>query len=247
MTMAYDTKQRCDTLGFGTRTGARAKIRTGPEMDFVEDGRVVKDPATGEFKPRPLRERYWIMDGVFPSALVKAMGKIFAFTKPDESSLSDFIDPKIDGQLNRSMLYLAEAHDRADADLGLDPKDGRIRVYWPQLQDDPAFKIVDARMRQHAKVSGGTFVYPNPLTNYGRGMTVHPLGGCVMGENRSSGAVDHRGRVYDPTDPNDLNAVHEGLYVSDGSIIPDSLGVNPFLTISALSERIAEFIVKGRT
>jgi cholesterol oxidase len=244
MTMAYATDQRCDTLGFGTRGGARAEIKTGPEMDYVEDGRVMKDPSTGEWKPRPLRERFWIMNGVFPSALVGALGKLFAFKKLDEEALSDLVDPKIDGPFNRSMLYLGDAHDNADAELALDPKDGRVRVYWPQFKDDPAFKILDARMREHTKANGGTFVYPTPLNELGRGITVHPIGGCVMGETRNSGAVDHAGRVYDPTDPTDLNAVHPGLYVSDGSIVPDSIGVNPYFTIAALAERIAEMIVK---
>jgi cholesterol oxidase len=39
--------------------------------------------------------------------------------------------------------------------------------------------------------------------------------------------------------------VHAGLYVADGSLVRTALGVNPFLTISALSERIAENIIAG--
>jgi cholesterol oxidase len=245
MAMSYGGSQRTDTLGFGTRTGDRAKIKTGPEMDYVEDGRVIKDPVTGEWKPRPLRERYWIMDGVFPSALVRAMGKLFTFRKLDEAAIADFANPKVDGQLNKSMLYLGDAHDNADAELELDKK-GRVKVSWPGFKNDPAFKILDKRMRELSAANEGSYLYPNPLTEFGRGMTVHPLGGCVLGETRETGAVDHRGRVYDSSRP-DRAAVHEGLYVSDGSLLPDSLGINPFLTISALSERIADFITGKRT
>jgi cholesterol oxidase len=51
------------------------------------------------------------------------------------------------------------------------------------------------------------------------------------------GVVDHKCRVFDgdPATPGD--AVHSGLYVCDGSIVPRSLGIHPLLTITALAER----------
>jgi len=40
-----------------------------------------------------------------------------------------------------------------------------------------------------------------------------------------------------------LNA-QENLYVIDGSLIPASIGVNPFVTITALAEYCMEQIIK---
>lgn len=68
--------------------------------------------------------------------------------------------------------------------------------------------------------------------------TVHPLGGCVMGDDPASSVVDHLGRVW----ANDDGDVYEGLYVLDGSIVPTSLGVNPLLTITALAERAMDHL-----
>jgi len=41
--------------------------------------------------------------------------------------------------------------------------------------------------------------------------------------------------------------VHDypGLFVSDGSVIPTSIGFHPVMTIAAISERIAENIVQS--
>ena len=66
-------------------------------------------------------------------------------------------------------------------------------------------------------------------------ITAHPLGGCPMGEDYLHGAVDEFGRVFAQD-----GSVHDGLFVADGALMPSAPGVNPFLTISALSERIAE-------
>jgi choline dehydrogenase-like flavoprotein len=61
----------------------------------------------------------------------------------------------------------------------------------------------------------------------------HPIGGCRMADRADLGVVDDTGAVYG----------YEGLFCIDGSIVPTSLGVNPSLTISALSERCAERLV----
>ena len=67
-------------------------------------------------------------------------------------------------------------------------------------------------------------------------VTVHPLGGCVMGEQVKTGVVNEFGAVFDAAEPTP-HSVHDGLYVLDGAIIPTALATNPALTISALTLR----------
>ena len=49
-----------------------------------------------------------------------------------------------------------------------------------------------------------------------------------MGRTPGEGVCDNKGRVFG----------YENLYVADGSIVPANLGVNPSLTITALSEYV---------
>ncbi|MCE2692398.1 MAG: GMC oxidoreductase, partial [Rubrivivax sp.] len=79
------------------------------------------------------------------------------------------------------------------------------------------------------------------LTEQPRGpvLTVHPLGGCPMGESAREGVVDACGRVFDGRDAQGLQVL-PGLAVLDGAIIPESLGANPSLTIAALALRGAQ-------
>ena len=74
---------------------------------------------------------------------------------------------------------------------------------------------------------------PLAATNMGiKPASAHPLGGCGMGEDATRGVVNHKCQVFAQGD-----RVHSGLYVCDGSVIPRSIGVNPLLTITALTER----------
>ena len=67
-------------------------------------------------------------------------------------------------------------------------------------------------------------------------LTVHPLGGCSMGNNVREGVTDHCGRVFNAASRSPTDC-YEGLVVLDGSFVPSSLGINPALTIAVLSLR----------
>ena len=75
-------------------------------------------------------------------------------------------------------------------------------------------------------------------TLFGIPTTAHLLGGAVMGRNAAEGVIDSGNRVFG----------YENLYVCDGSMISANPGVNPSLTIAALTERAMSGIApKERT
>jgi cholesterol oxidase len=57
-------------------------------------------------------------------------------------------------------------------------------------------------------------------------MTAHCLGGAAMGRTRAEGVCDGRNRVFG----------YRNMYICDASMIGANLGVNPSLTIAALTE-----------
>jgi cholesterol oxidase len=99
----------------------------------------------------------------------------------------------------------------------------------------PYFDRVRVRMRSLAEELGADF-RDNPLWWFSKAITVHPLGGCPMGETAAGGVVDPWGRAFGVA----------GLHVADGSVMPGPVGPNPSLTIAALAERFADAIVERR-
>jgi choline dehydrogenase-like flavoprotein len=92
-------------------------------------------------------------------------------------------------------------------------------------------ELADKAMRQVAERHGlARFM---KLTETRGVYCAHPLGGCRMADDKDHGVVDHRCEVFD----------NEGLFCIDSSAIPTSLGVNPSLTIAAVSERAAEHLI----
>jgi len=72
-------------------------------------------------------------------------------------------------------------------------------------------------------------------------IVTHPLGGCRIGPTMGEGVVNEFGQVYDGSKKtSDPLAIHSGLFIVDGSVIPGALAANPTLTISAQAIKTVE-------
>jgi cholesterol oxidase len=86
--------------------------------------------------------------------------------------------------------------------------------------------------RKAAQLIGGTPMSMVTEILFDTPATAHVLGGCVMAPSPAEGVVDHHNRLFG----------YKNMYLCDGSVIAANLGVNPSLTICALTERAMSFI-----
>jgi cholesterol oxidase len=132
--------------------------------------------------------------------------------------------------------YLGMGTDAGDGTFGLD-RAGRLALDWRPAASMEMFGEMETAMRRISTSLGGRYLrnvfWRPPLR---RLLTAHPLGGCAMADRADAGVVDHRGQVWG----------HDGLFVVDGSTIPGPLAVNPSLTIAAVAERAAQWMLAGR-
>ncbi|RJQ83406.1 GMC family oxidoreductase [Pseudonocardiaceae bacterium YIM PH 21723] len=121
-------------------------------------------------------------------------------------------------------LYLAITKNPERGHFTFDAAADKARLHWTaeqaQASVDQAKQVFDRINRANGTIYrhdlfGGNRAFENRFT-------YHPLGGLVLGK-----ATDDYGRVRG----------YRNLYVTDGSLIPGSTGVNPFVTITALAER----------
>lgn len=149
------------------------------------------------------------------------------------------------GAVDHTQTYLIMSHDKGDGVMSLTPQN-QVQINWPGYGKESIFEKANDTLKKCSWALGAAYL-KNPVwdkdLNYEL-VSVHPLGGCIMGDDSSSGVVNHKGQVFNPAAGKD--AVHEGLYITDGSVIPTSLGTNPLFTISAVSERNMELLAAER-
>ena len=247
--------------GFSTNGGSIGFNYNGEDEIIPRGVKINKIRKTGkcpgpcvttviDMRNRPgkeVKESYILEDGTPPSAMGKFWFKSLLGFESVHSGESACKNDKM-GRFRRRLsgksfdnsltfLVTSSPNDSGQVQLG---KDGRVWIDYPEAGESGNFPTIKEHMRKGGESLKGTFI-PNPMWNSLvnkmtglKGMiTVHPLGGCPMGETGVEGVVNHAGQVF----MGDCDELHNGLYVVDGAIIPRSLGANPSLVIAMVAER----------
>ena len=189
-----------------------------------------------------LEDGLTIQEGVMPSALAPMLPMLFVPGGRLLGALESLVKGVYKGPFAHLQTFFAVSHDSARGRLRL--VEDRLALNWPGVGEEECFPRLDAALASTVGAVGGSYI-KNPLAKTSVGAkpaTAHPLGGAAMGADCGAGVVNHKGQVFDPS--HGKAAVHRGLYVLDGSIIPRSLGVNPLLTITALAERAMQLYAR---
>jgi cholesterol oxidase len=187
----------------------------------------------------------WFVEAALPPGpgrfleYLRLLGRYIANSlgfSPRRSRISDEIGRVLRGGRTVHFLpFLGMGTDAADGRMYLD--DGELELAWSHTQSRAMFRQMEASMRKLAEAAGGTWS-PSLLWRWPtrKLLTAHPLGGCVIGDAPATSVVNHACEVWN----------YPGLYVTDGAAIPSALAVNPSLTIAAVAERAAFWMINGR-
>jgi cholesterol oxidase len=141
------------------------------------------------------------------------------------------ITPLPVGSETYTSMYLAITKTPQRSFFKYDQATDKVNLQWTTGQNDYSLKsfkkfLDKINTKENTTYRDELFGTGNP---FGANFSYHPLGGCILGK-----ATDNYGRVKG----------YDKLYVTDGSLIPGVLGVNPFVTITALAERNIEEVIK---
>jgi len=124
--------------------------------------------------------------------------------------------------------------------------EGEIEMRWRRLWFWPFRKFLVSRgqkvptyipkanefAEKFAQLTGGFAMSMLPEILFDVPGTAHCIGGCVIADSVRHGVVDARQHIFN----------YKNMYICDGSVVAANLGVNPSLTITALTERAMNFI-----
>ncbi len=249
--LAYNNDIAVNGIGVGDPPKAQVPP-VGQAVNALIDMRNTKD----------VRDGLAMCECALPSAFASALPALLApgavvFGEHEERTLGDELEAieratdsllkgAYQGAVHNTQTFLAVGHDAGNGVMRLESD--RLAIAWSNGPQQRVFQRIEEMIKTATHATGGTYMR-NPVSEKvlgGNLMTVHPLGGCTMGESSTSGVVNHKGQVFDASPGAAAGAVHEGLYVCDGAIVPCPLGIHPLLTITALAERAMIHLAKDR-
>lgn len=251
LAIAYDNTNPVNGVG----VGHPPKVHTEPvgpavaglvdlrNTNNLDDGLVLVEasPPSGSAAAIPL---IYALDNALPPSV--SSGSLSDQIDAAGRALRPLAEGAYSGHIRHAQTFLAAGHDRAGGRVRLE-RDVAV-IDWPDIAQDPVFERVAQLFAKAASATGGSYI-KNPLSTRlmgGKPLTVHPLGGCAVAADRQSGVVNHKSQVFDSAPQGEPTAIHAGLYICDGSIMPRSLGVHPLLTITALAERAMVHLLRDR-
>jgi cholesterol oxidase len=134
------------------------------------------------------------------------------------------IAPLPPGSKTWASLYLAITKNAERGNFTYDSATDSAKLNWTRSQNQPSVTAAKTLFDRINAANGTIHGYDlfGDTRAFADDFCYHPLGGCVLGQ-----ATDTFGRA----------SGYSGLYVTDGALVPGSIGVNPFVTITALAER----------
>lgn len=126
-------------------------------------------------------------------------------------------------------LYLLINRVDKKGEVTYDSAHKKLALNWDQSHTVTMKENANYFIKKMNKANGGTRSHLLFNNGFGADVCYHPLGGCVLGQ-----ATNQFGKLNE----------HENLYVLDGSLIPGTIGVNPFVTITAIAEFCIENLIR---
>lgn len=221
-----------DLLAFALSARGDLSPTDGPTITTSLDGErfSIQDvgyPAFFAWMLQGLGVTTWAGRGI-KSIMARSASAFFA---KEHSNLGRVMSRILSPAERQLFILCSMGHEPATGRLYLDSRE-KLELDWDRKSSEGYYDELRTGLRKLASQWDAKYIdfmhfFPRRMT------TVHPLGGCPMGETSATGLVDSWGRVFG----------HPKLYVSDGAILPSAVGINPSLTIAAMSDRVAQGIL----
>ncbi len=224
-----------DRLGYGVRTNSESLIGVTDyhrRLDFsrgIAIGSILHTDPHSHLEPvhYPAGSGFWrlLMSPMVHGKNVGIrLGKLLGelFRHPVVSLRTYFVDDW--AKRTQILLFMRTTEGRLRFVRGLLGLGSRLESGQAPTAFMPEAK---ALAEHYARLVNGKATVLLTETLAGIPTTAHILGGCVMGKDATEGVIDRDNRVFG----------YWNMYVCDGSMISANPGVNPSLTITALSER----------